>query len=388
MVPEGWKYGTLSEGITLISGQHIEANQCNDMGLGTPYLTGPADFPNGQIVVSKYTEVPKVLCKRGDILLTVKGSGTGKSVIADGSYCISRQLAIRAVTLNPGFVSYILRSNETKYSDASAGLIPGITREDVLSTSFLIPPLEEQRKIAEILSTWDEAIEKLEKLIAAKQKRKRALMQGLLTGKKRFKEFEGQEWISTSLKSIARVVMGASPKSEAYNSNGQGLPLLQGNADIQNRRSAPRVWTTEVTKECFPNDILLSVRAPVGSVSLSLHHACIGRGLAAMSPMKSKTSQEFLYQYMLFLEPKWAKISQGSTFDSINSADLRDYEIYVPESLEEQQKIASVLSAADAEIETLQKQLQLYKQQKRGLMQVLLTGKKRAKVEEPPAATL
>ncbi|MFN6064002.1 MAG: restriction endonuclease subunit S, partial [Bacteroidota bacterium] len=99
----------------------------------------------------------------------------------------------------------------------------------------------------------------------------------------RFPEFEKDgEWRPEKLSIIAEVIMGSSPSSSFYNENRIGLPLLQGNADIKNRLSAPRIYTTEVTKECEIDDILLSVRAPVGTVAKSLHNACIGRGISAL----------------------------------------------------------------------------------------------------------
>jgi type I restriction enzyme, S subunit len=257
--------------------------------------------------------------------------------------------------------------------------LPKINRQDLDSIKILYPPLPEQCKIAEILGAWDDAIALLEKLIAAKRKLKQGLMQQLLTGKKRFKEFEGSEWKSYQLSQIANITMGTSPKSESYNNNKEGLPLLQGNADIKNRVSSPRIWTTEITKECYPTDILISVRAPVGTIAISLHHACIGRGLASVKA-KSKILPTYLYQLLLFFEPKWSRLSQGSTFDSVNSGDIKSCIFSIPLMILEQEKIASVLSAADTEISNLEKQLAAYKQQKRGLMQQLLTGKTRVRV--------
>jgi len=142
--------------------------------------------------------------------------------------------------------------------------------------------------------------------------------------------------------------------------------------------SAPRVNTSQVTRECFVDDILLSVRAPVGEVSRSIHHACIGRGVAAIKA-KEETSQEFLYQWLQYFEPKWAKFSQGSTFEAVNSNDIKTLYIDVPLK-EEQQKIASILSNADKEIDLLKQQLSDLNQEKKALMQQLLTGKRRVKI--------
>lgn len=104
MVPEGWRKGTFVEGIDLISGQHVEAQHVNETGDGHPYLTGPADFPNGLIIVSKYTDQGRKFSRKDDILITVKGSGTGKVIESDDNYAISRQLmAIRATDFDPRF---------------------------------------------------------------------------------------------------------------------------------------------------------------------------------------------------------------------------------------------------------------------------------------------
>lgn len=254
-----------------------------------------------------------------------------------------------------------------------------ISLEELRKVKVLCAPLPEQKKIAQILSTWDKAITTTEQLLANSQQQKKALMQQLLTGKKRLLDTNGVrfsgEWKSYHLSHVAVIVMGSSPKSEAYNENGIGLPLLQGNADIKNRISAPRVFTSEITKECEIGDILLSVRAPVGTVAISEHKACIGRGIAALHA-KPNFDQSFIYQFLLWFEPKWGSLSQGSTFESINSDDIKNLKIKVP-NFGEQQKIAAVISTADQEIFALQQKLDALKQEKKALMQQLLTGKRR-----------
>ncbi|EPH6691175.1 restriction endonuclease subunit S [Escherichia coli] len=262
-----------------------------------------------------------------------------------------------------------------------------VQKKDIDNQFVLTPPVAEQKKISQILSTWNKAISVTEKLLANSQQQKKALIQQLLTGKKRLLDENGVrfsgEWCTCTLSEVAHIIMGSSPKSEAYNDNGLGLPLIQGNADIKCRVSCPRVYTSDITKECTPGDILLSVRAPVGTVALSQHKACIGRGISAIKS-KRKMSQSFLYQWFLWFEPKWCYLSQGSTFESINSDDIKTLKLSVP-NFEEQQKIAAVLSAADTEISTLEKKLACLKNEKKALMQQLLTGKRRVKVDEAVA---
>lgn len=241
---------------------------------------------------------------------------------------------------------------------------------------LLIPKEPEQQKIADCLSSVDDLIVAQGQKVDALKKYKKGLMRQLFpcdgetTPRLRFLEFQtAGKWEEKTLSDVSIVIMGSSPKSECYNQNQIGLPLLQGNADIKNRRSAPRVFTSEITKECLIGDILMSVRAPVGSIAKSYHHACIGRGIAAIRS-KQPNSQEFVFQWLLSFEEKWINLSQGGTFDAINSDDLRKVCLLIP-TPSEQQKIADFLSSLDDLIATQTQKLETLKAHKKGLMQQL-----------------
>lgn len=289
--------------------------------------------------------------------------------------------------VNSRYLHYWIMSPYIQYQvqqEASTQAQPSLSLKQVGDFTIALPPLNEQKRIAKILSTWDKAISTTEQLLANSQQQKKALMQQLLTGKKRLLDNNGirfsEVWRNYNLSDMATIIMGSSPKSAAYNEDGVGLPLLQGNADIKNRKSVPRIFTSEITKECAIGDILLSVRAPVGTVAISEHKACIGRGIAAIKA-KRKFDQDFIYQWLLWFEKRWCSLSQGSTFESINNDDIKQLIIRVPD-FGEQVKIAAVLSTADQEISVLQHKLDVLKQEKKALMQQLLTGKRRVKVEE------
>jgi len=169
VIPEDWDDHQLQEGITLVSGHHVMVQFCNIDGKGVPYLTGPADFPNGKIIVSKFTEKPTSMCKEGDLLITVKGSGAGSLVQADSEYCISRQLmAIQTKDWDSSFLTFSILQNAKSIKSAAAGLIPGLSRGDILEQRLPIPPKKEQTAIANALSDVDALISELEKLIAKK----------------------------------------------------------------------------------------------------------------------------------------------------------------------------------------------------------------------------
>jgi type I restriction enzyme, S subunit len=179
------------------------------------------------------------------------------------------------------------------------------------------------------------------------------------------------DWDVYPIEKTSKVIMGQSPGSENYNSNYNGLPFIQGNADIQNGKSSPRYWTTQVTKECRIGDVLLSVRAPVGEISISEHDACIGRGICAL---RYHYDNLFLYHYLKYFEPRWIRYSQGSTFEAITTKEIKKLLIPVP-PIPEQKKIAEILNTWDKAIELVGKHIEYKQQLKKGLMQQLLSVK-------------
>ena len=394
MLPKGWTVIKLSEyvnkigsGVTPTGGSNTYKSKGIPLIRSQNVLWGKLELSDvAYIDNTQHQKMKSSKVTNGDVLLNITGASIGRAALVfdiDEANVNQHVCIIRTKNeLAPAFLKdFLLSFGGQKQIEQfqSGGNRQGLNFEQIGSFKINLPPLPEQIKIAEILSTWDNAINTVQKLLANSQQQKKALMQQLLTGKKRFAGFEG-EWEEKRLDEISHIFMGSSPKSEFYNEDGIGLPLLQGNADIKNRKSVPRIFTSQITRECLPDDILLSVRAPVGAIASSNHHACIGRGIAAIRA-KEDTTQVFLYQWLLNFEDKWDSFSQGSTFESVNSDDINNLKIKLP-SLPEQQKIAAVLTTADQEIENLRAQLNHLKQEKKALMQQLLTGKRRVKVEE------
>ncbi len=181
-----------------------------------------------------------------------------------------------------------------------------------------------------------------------------------------------EDWDVKKLGEVAEVTMGQSPDSKTYNKKGIGLPLIQGNSDIRDRRTSPRLYTSEPIKTCNFGDTIMAVRAPVGTVAKSYHKACIGRGVCSIRSINNN----YMYYYLLNYEKNWIRLAQGSTFMAINSFDISNSKIPSP-PLEEQERIADILSTWDRAIESYGKLLEEKKERKKGLMQLLLTGEKR-----------
>lgn len=125
---------------------------------------------------------------------------------------------------------------------------------------------------------------------------------------------------------VAEVILGQSPSSSTYNEQGAGLPFFQGKADFGLVHPTPRVWCTAGSKFAKANDVLLSVRAPVGDVNMATQDAVIGRGVAAIRASRVSDSW-FLYFALQFMKPVLEERATGSTFASVNGTAVRDLEI-------------------------------------------------------------
>lgn len=223
--------------------------------------------------------------------------------------------------------------------------IKGITKTELIEQSISIPSSgQEQNLISAVLSKIDSIITlhqcKLKKLNLAKK----SLLQKLFprNGSQipgvRFKGFT-DAWEQRKLSDITDVIMGQSPSSKNYTDNPNDNILVQGNADLKDGKVIPRLWTKEITKTIDKDGIILTVRAPVGDVAKTDYKVVLGRGVAGIK------GNDFIYQFLQKLQYNrhWVSLSSGSTFESINSNDIKDLIIDIP-SIEEQNKISMLLN--------------------------------------------
>ncbi|KRL02739.1 type i restriction enzyme hsds subunit [Lactobacillus equicursoris DSM 19284 = JCM 14600 = CIP 110162] len=187
--------------------------------------------------------------------------------------------------------------------------------------------------------------------------------------KLRFKGFT-DDWEHGHLGDIVKIVMGQSPSSINYTDNLEDHILVQGNADLENGHVVPRVWTKQVTKTADKDDIILSVRAPVGDVGITNYPIVIGRGVAAIKGNK------FIYQLLdkMNQDSFWRKYSTGSTFESINSNDLKKAEIFHPNE-PEQEKIGKLFQSLDHAIYLHEEKQEQLEQLKKALLQKMFADK-------------
>ena len=164
-LPEGWAFIRLKTAWELISGRDLSPSDYNDKNNGIPYITGASNFKNGHVSLVRWTPVPQVITQKGDLLLTCKGT-IGKIAYNNfGKAHIARQImAIRNnYSLNVDFLALCIEYSMTKIQQAAKGLIPGISREDILNLVIPIPPTKEQEKICDKLKVTFSAIKHIEK---------------------------------------------------------------------------------------------------------------------------------------------------------------------------------------------------------------------------------
>ncbi|MCO7162843.1 restriction endonuclease subunit S [Anaerostipes hadrus] len=160
------------------------------------------------------------------------------------------------------------------------------------------------------------------------------------------------------LKDVCKINMGQSPDSSSYNESGEGIPFFQGNADFGDRYPVTRIWCSEPKKVAQENDILISVRAPIGAINYSKEKCCIGRGLAALTVDKTKISEKLLFWVLKAKKEELNRQGTGSTFKAISKKSLE--ELLIPQiDIKEQEKDVEILEKIYMIIQNKHKELKL-----------------------------
>lgn len=162
------------------------------------------------------------------------------------------------------------------------------------------------------------------------------------------------EWKECKLGEICSITMGQSPKSEYYNFCGNGIPFLQGNRTFGYKYPTFNIYTSNITKKADKNDIIMSVRAPVGDINVTPIEICLGRGLCGLK--MNNNNQEYLYYLLKANIANIINNENGTIFGSINKNDIEELSIVVIDDFNEQKQIAEILSSFDDKIDLLNRQ--------------------------------
>ncbi|WP_322354273.1 restriction endonuclease subunit S [Dehalococcoides sp.] len=263
--------------------------------------------------------------------------------------------------------------------------VTGISKTNIKKIKVVLPREKaEQSSIAEALADADALIASLEKLLAKKKNIKQGAMQLLLTGKKRLPGFSG-EWENKQLSEVVDVYGGGTPSTankEFWDGNihwctPTDITALKGSKYLfDTERKITSIGLKNIAAEILPiNSVIMTSRATIGECAINKVPVSTNQGFKSLVP---KTIDfEFLYYKILTQKSKLIKLGSGSTFFEVSKKDIEKLNLYIPALPQEQAAIAQILSDMDMEIEELERTLAKYQLLKQGMMQELLTGKKR-----------
>lgn len=282
---------------------------------------------------------------------------------------------------DPTFFTYYFKSAAFRKAisgNAVGANIQNLSQERLSNYIACVPDIVSQRKIANILSTYDILIENNQKQIklleeAAQRLYKEWFVDLRFPGHENTKIIDGvpEGWKIQTLSQIADVVMGQSPKSEFYNQNGQGLPFHQGVGSYGTRFVVDKIYSTSFTRIAEAGSILFSVRAPVGRLNLTRNRVVIGRGLAAINHRLGKQSYLFYLLKEHFFKDD--VIGNGAIFASISKDELLAQQFTIPVSnLIEQFNV--IVSDMDGRIAELAEQVTLLIEARDRLLPKLMSG--------------
>lgn len=272
---------------------------------------------------------------------------------------------------------------------------PAINGSDVASLKLLLPPLTEQKKIADILGTWDEAIEKLSNLIEQKKLLKKGLMQKLLTGKTRLSGFT-QPWKEVKLGEMGHITSAGVDKNIVP---GEQNVILLNYMDIYKKDFIYKDDIKQIVtapdrkiKKCnvLMGDVFFTpsseTRDDIGHSAVIMENipgAVYSYHIVRFRPLLNHLNRKFCayaFKTSKFYKQAYSLCEGSGQRYVLSQDDFRNMKVYIPSDISEQQAIADVLSTADDEINLLNQKLEALKEQKKGLMQQLLTGQIRVKV--------
>ena len=370
-LPSGWKVVRLGEIGKIVNGLTYSPENVSNNGL---LVLRSSNINNNSIVLNNDDVYVKGISKfnktlENDILICVRNGSKnliGKNALITGKYkdlAFGAFMAIFRSNYNL-FLIHIFKTNTffKQVKNDLGATINSINNSNLLNFKIPLPPLDEQEKIAEILSTWDEAINLTINLIESKKQFKKALMQNLLTAKIRFPEFEN-EWLIVKLEEVSEIYQPQTISQSELTDSGFDVYGANG---IIGKYSRYNHEFEQVVVTCRGNTC--------GAVNFTKPKSWI-TGNAMVVNLDNSTKAIKTFIYYLLSNTNFQYLISGSGQPQITS-NIRYHKIKLP-NLDEQQKIAEVLTACDDEINLLNLKLENLKKQKQGLMQKLLSGKVR-----------
>ena len=310
------------------------------------------------ITESDAQRLSKYLVEGGDIVYSRRGDVTQKALIRDdetGYFCGTGCLLLRPGSkIDSEFLAYYLSTNTMKEwikQQAVGATMPNLNTGILARIPFKAPDKIEQIKLSKVISSIDKKIELNNKTNTELEAMAKLIYDywfvqfdfpdengkpykssgGKMVYNEELKREIPDGWEVKELSDIANITMGQSPSGSSYNDSGEGAIFFQGSTDFGYRFPSVRQYTTEPNRLAKKGDILLSVRAPVGTLNIADNDCCIGRGLAGLNSKDNTDS--FLFYVMLYFKQIFdRRNSLGTTFGSITKDDLFSLKLVYPSS--------------------------------------------------------
>ncbi len=396
MLPNGWKKMKLGEicnkigsGSTPKGGRDVYLNAGIPIIRSQNVLNGFLDLNDVAFISDEqHGKMKGTWVHPNDILLNITGASIGRSCVVPSTVktanvnqhvCIIRlkECADACYVCN-----LILSKDVQKQIEllSVGGGRQGLNFQQIASFSFLLPPPDEQKKIAATLSVWDSAIEKMEKLIEAKEKSFNSLLKELI-----YFPAESERWNIVKLGDVSEMSSGGTPKSSIekyYN----GDVLWVSIADMTEQGMYIKDTAKKLTKLGIENSaakiypkgtVLYAMYASIGEVSIAEKEMASSQAILGIQ-VSDKLVNKYLYYFLVGQKERIKLQGQAGTQSNLNAGMVKNLDIPIP-SIKEQNKIIAVLDNGMDELSLLKQQLENYKKQKQGLMQKLLSGQWRVK---------
>ena len=320
--------------------------------------------------------------KKNDILITAVGTIGNAYMIDDDKpfyFKDGNLIWLKNIKEYPKFLEFLFEYNQNKILEISMGSSQkALTIIKLENLSFYFPPLDEQKRIADILSTFDDLIANLNKLIEKKEIYKKGVMQRVLTGKVRFNGFT-DEWEEVYIKDVGTIITGNTPSTKDKSFWGGKhvwvTPTDINKKDIDNSERKLTDIGLSKARKLPKNTLLVTCIASIGKNSILRCEGSCNQQINAIIPNKN-FSAEFLY-YIFENNKEYLNAKAPASATKIISKTEFEKLSFILPKIEEQNKIAELLTLIDKDIEILKQLLHLRKLQKKGVMQKLLTGEVR-----------
>lgn len=398
-VPSGWQEVKLADIGVFSKGAGISKEQLSEKGLnavryGELYTKHNFQIKKIYSFIGKEVALGSKEIKQGDILFAGSGETIdeiGKSaayMLNEKAYAGGDTIIFRPRNSNSLFLSYFLNVGEARKKLRELGQgqsVVHIYKSDIENLKLHLPSLSEQNRIVSVLETWDKAIEKLSKKIEVKKQIKKGLMQDLLTSKKRIKGFNN-DWKKTTLDDVmSSFSTGLNPRDNFKLGVGNNYyvtikNISNGYLDFSNAETVDDFALNLINKrsKLSKNSIIMSSIGNVGECYLLNEDPKgwdINESVFCLKPNIKLVEPRFIYYVMTSYETRryFENNITGSSFKSIKMKELKSMPLLIPDIFE-QKEIIKVLFTADVEVQDLEKKLQIIKDQKKYLLNNLITG--------------